>query len=120
MQRFRQQDFGPIYAKRKVMTAESNIPIYCLSYFTAKSGCTDELIAELMQLINPTRSEDGCLLYELAIDKTDPCFLIMIEKFISAEALAIHEAQPYVKNFVENVMDKLCENVAWHEAKVIS
>jgi len=102
------------------MTAERDIPIYCLSYFTAKPSRTDELIAALIQLINPTRSEDGCLLYELAIDKSNQCFLIMIEKFINAEALAIHEEQPYIKNFVENVMDKLCEKVAWHEANVIS
>ncbi|MCF2112277.1 hypothetical protein [Coxiella burnetii] len=36
------------------------------------------------------------------------------------EALAILEVQPYVKNFVENDMDKLCEKVTWHEVNVIA
>ncbi|WP_423063543.1 putative quinol monooxygenase [Candidiatus Paracoxiella cheracis] len=102
------------------MTAERDMPIYYLSYFTAKPNCTDELISALMKLINPTRSEDGCLLYELAIDKSNQRVLIMIEKFINAEALAIHAEQSYIKNFMENVMDKLCEKVAWHEVNLIS
>ncbi len=102
------------------MSDEEHRPIFCLSYFTAKPGCSDELITALTQLISPTRSEKGCLLYELARDKSNQDFLIMVEKFINAEALAIHEEQPYIKNFVENVMNKLCEKVTWHEANLIA
>ena len=98
------------------MKNTKNKSIYCLSYFRAKPGCVDELIKALSALLEPTRAEDGCLLYELAIDDTNPNFLIMVEKFIDKQALAFHEQQDYVKHFVEQFMGALCDKVTWHEA----
>lgn len=88
-----------------------NTPIFCLSYFTAYDGQLENLIEALSALIKPTNQEPGCLLYELAQDVHRPNFLIMVEKLTSKEALADHESQTYVKNFVENEMNVLCQEV---------
>ena len=94
-------------------------PILCLSYFTARDGQLENLIQALSSLIEPTRREPGCLQYELAQDVKQDNFLIMIEKFTSKQSLADHENQPYVKQFVDNEMNRLCSEVTWHEAHLI-
>ncbi len=102
------------------MSHQIDGPIYCLSYFLAKDGQVDELTTALKNLIPATQKEEGCLLYELAVDLSNANFLIMIEKFVNEKALAFHETQPYIRHFVEKVMNNLCEKVTWHEAKVIT
>ncbi len=93
--------------------------VICLSYFQAKPEYQKALISELLKLIEPTRKEPGCLLYELLIDNEDPNFLIMSEKFVDEEALASHEKQPYVIAFVEGPMAEMCEKVSWNVAREI-
>lgn len=93
--------------------------VVCVSYFQAKKEHQKELIAALLKLIEPTRAEPGCLQYELIIDKEDSNFLIMLEKFVSLEALAKHEEQPYIQEFVEKFMSQYCEKVTWNVGKEI-
>lgn len=93
--------------------------VVCLSYFQVKPQYKKALIDELFKLIEPTRGEPGCLLYELLIDNEDPNFLIMSEKFVSEEALAFHEKQSYVAAFVEGPMVEMCEKVSWNVAREI-
>lgn len=94
-------------------------PIYCFSYFLAKPGSRDELIKALTKLIEPTHHEPGCLQYELLADTENTHFLIMLEKFADQKALDLHEQQTYIKAFVENEMNLLCEHVSWNVAKQI-
>lgn len=101
------------------MLDQVNTEVYCFSYFVAKPIHRENLINALLALINPTRSETGCLQYELLIDNENPNFLIMLEKFTSQTALDEHEQQPYIKYFVENEMELYCEKVSWHLASVI-
>jgi quinol monooxygenase YgiN len=101
---------------QNMILAES---VVCLSYFLAKPQYKKALIAELFKLIAPTRSEKGCLAYELLIDNEDPHFLIMSEKFVDEEALAFHERQPYVVAFVEGPMAEMCQKVTWNVAREI-
>jgi quinol monooxygenase YgiN len=88
--------------------------VVCLSYFRAKPQYRDELIQALLNLIEPTRAEPGCLQYDLLLDKENPNFLIMAEKFDSQKALDDHEQQPYIKHFVEHFMSQYCEEVTWN------
>jgi quinol monooxygenase YgiN len=94
--------------------------IYCFSYFQAKDNYREQLITALQQLIAPTRLEEGCLEYELLTDINDPNLLIMFEKFVSPQALAEHEEQPYIKSFVASAMERFCEKVSWHEAREVT
>jgi quinol monooxygenase YgiN len=85
----------------------------------AKPGARDELIKALTKLVEPTRLEPGCLQYELLADTENTHFFIMLEKFADQKALELHEEQPYIKHFVENEMNLLCEQVSWNVAKQI-
>ncbi len=93
--------------------------ITCISYFHAKPEYRDVLIEALLSLVEPTRSESGCLQYELVLDNADPNFLIMVEKFVTQKALDEHEQQPYIVEFVETVMNQYCNKVTWHVGKEI-
>ena len=102
------------------MSKNTERPIICLSYFTAREDQLENLINALSALIEPTRRNKECLQYELVQDIKNPNLLIMIEKFTSQQALANHENQPHIKSFVENDMDRLCSEVTWHEAKEVT
>ena len=93
--------------------------ILCLSYFQAKPEHRNEFIQELLNLVEPTRSEPGCIHYELFLDNDDPNFLIMSEKFINQKALDEHEQKPYITRFVEGPMITYCEKVTWNVAREI-
>lgn len=94
-------------------------PVVCLSYFKAKPEHKDALIRELLKLIEPTRREPGCLVYELLIDEEDPNFLIMSEKFVNQEALDVHQKNSYIVQFVEGPMLQWCEKVTWNVGREI-
>ncbi len=101
------------------MSTDTQKPIFCFSYFTAKEDCLKELIDALTSLIEPTKAEAGCLQYDLVQDTKDPNFLIMVEKFSSKQALDEHVAQPYISHFVDNIMYQLCDKVVWNEAEYL-
>lgn len=93
--------------------------IHCFSYFLAKEECRAQLLTALQRLIPLTHQETHCLQYELLVDIDNPLYFIMVERFTSAAALAEHENQPYIKNFVDNEMDVYCEKVHWNVAQKI-
>lgn len=93
--------------------------VVCLSYFYAKPECRDQLITELLKIIPSTRAEPGCLQYELVLDKENPNFLFLVEKYVNQQSFDEHERQPYIKNFLENFMNKYCEKISWNEGREI-
>ena len=94
--------------------------ILCLSYFQAKPEYRDELIQELLDLVELTQKEQGCIHYELFVDNEDVNYLIISEKFINKKALDDHEKEPYIVRFVDGPMLKYCEKVSWNVAQEIS
>jgi len=47
-------------------------------------------------LLEPTHAEDGCLLYALHQDRSDPGRLIFVERWSSADALRAHAASAHI------------------------
>ena len=103
-----------LFGRFESMSFSLSRSVFCLSYFQALPKHRNELIHALLELVEPTRLEKGCLLYELVIDNEDPNLLIMAEKFTSAEALDRHEKEPHILAFVEGPMTDWCEKVSWH------
>ena len=54
--------------------------VVCVAEFHAKPGKTDELIAALHALMEPTHEEPGCMRYELNQRADDPRWVTFIEK----------------------------------------
>src|SRR3990167_11296039 len=92
---------------------------YCIEYFYAKPGCREKLITSLMKLIEPTKAEEKCLLYELLQDNNNPDLMILIVKFSNQQSMTHHEQRDFVKHFSENEMKKYCEKLVWNDAREI-
>jgi quinol monooxygenase YgiN len=74
-------------------------PIVLNVRFDAVSGREEDLARELRALLAPTRSEAGCLAYELYRDSEDPRRFMFHEKFASQAELDLHVNTPHFKKF---------------------
>lgn len=64
--------------------------------FRAAPGRREELRAELLALVGPTRAEDGCLRYDLHESTDDPDVFAFYEVWRDRAAHAAHDATPHV------------------------
>ena len=69
-------------------------------HIEAAAGQEDKLAEQLRALVAPTRSEPGCLAYELHRDTQNPAKFMFYERFRSQAALDEHLASTYFKKFV--------------------
>jgi quinol monooxygenase YgiN len=73
----------------------------------AKPGKEEALREALLNLIEPTRLEQGCLQYDLHQDNTEPGRFVFFEKWDSAEHLDLHLAKPHLEAFKARADDLL-------------
>jgi quinol monooxygenase YgiN len=78
---------------------------------TAKPGKRDELISKSQDLIKSTRSELGCISYNLYASTENEDALIMIEQYENKEALDAHMQADYFKAFCGATADILAEEM---------
>jgi quinol monooxygenase YgiN len=67
----------------------------------AKPGMQDQVKDVLLALIGPTRSEKGCVNYNLHQDCDDHSVFMFYENWATREALDEHLQTPYLKNLVD-------------------
>ena len=65
------------------------------AHITAKKGHERDLETVLLGLIEPTRAELGCILYELYRDEKEPARFTFLEKWESKAALDKHMASAH-------------------------
>jgi len=85
--------------------------------FTAKTDMIKKLMQELAILVPLTRQEPGCIEYKM-YKNLDQNKVLMVERFKNREALDLHLQAHYVRNFVDNMMPILVEEVSfgtWQE-----
>jgi quinol monooxygenase YgiN len=78
----------------------SDGPIILNVHMEAVAGREEDLARELQGLLAPTRTEAGCLTYELHRDPENPGKFMFYEKFKNQAALDEHVNAPYFKNFL--------------------
>lgn len=66
----------------------------------ARPGLEDEVRKTLMALVAPTRSEEGCINYDLHRAQDDPSLFLFHENWVSREALDTHLAKPYLQGLM--------------------
>jgi quinol monooxygenase YgiN len=71
----------------------------------AKPGKEAELRATLLELIGPTRREDGCVQYDLHVHSSDPGRFVFYENWTSQETLARHAVSAHIKLLGEKLVD---------------
>lgn len=72
-----------------------------MARITARPGNEARLRELTRPLIAATRSEAGCLRYDLLCADGDPCSLLMLEEWASHEALATHLESKHIGAFRE-------------------
>ena len=71
-------------------------PLAMIVEFLAAPGKRDELRAELLLLVAPTRAEDGCRQYDLHEDLSNPDRFAFYETWRDAAAHRAHDQTPHV------------------------
>jgi len=82
-----------------------------LARIKAKAGREEDVLREILSLIEPTRSEDGCINYDLHRAQDDPALFCLYENWRSRRDLDEHLATPYLQAFLGKAPDLLAEPV---------
>ena len=82
-----------------------------IATFKARPGREAELEAVLTALIEPTRAEEGCRLYELWRNRQDGCELTFVEEWTSDDALAAHAASDHIARARARYPELIAEEV---------
>ena len=71
-----------------------------------------ELVAQFVELCTTHAKrcldrEEGCILFDVSIADEDPNTVFLYEAYASEEALAHHNAQPYLQDFIKGFVPML-------------
>ena len=66
--------------------------------FKAKQGMEETVRQEIMALVEPTRSEPGCINYDLHQSVDDKSVFMLYENWVSKKDLDEHLEMPYLKD----------------------
>ena len=77
----------------------------------AKDGIEENVRKELMSLVPQTRSEEGCINYDLHQSVDEKALFMFYENWRSKEDLDKHLEMPYLKTFLEKADKILAEPV---------
>jgi quinol monooxygenase YgiN len=83
--------------------------ITVVARFKAGDGMEGRLGELLLTLIKPSRSDDGCINYDLHQSIKDPTVFIFYENWLSKEHLDKHSATPHIQAFRSKATDLLAE-----------
>jgi len=75
----------------------------------AKEGMEEKVKQEIMALVSPTRSEKGCINYDLHRSIENKSLFMLYENWVSKEDLDKHLSMPYMRAFMEKADRILAE-----------
>jgi quinol monooxygenase YgiN len=81
------------------------------AHIKAKKDLEENLKKELLTLIEPTRSETGCITYDLYPDQQNKSHFMFYESWENKSALEQHLQKPYIKSFMDKADELLAEPV---------
>ena len=89
----------------------ANKGVTVIARVRANEGKEEVVRQELTALIAPTRSEPGCVMYNLHQGADNKSLFMVYVSWSSKNALDDHLKKPYLKSFVEKAKDLLVEPV---------
>ena len=75
----------------------------------SRRGMEQTLREKLLALVEPTRTETGCITYDLYQSPDNKELFMFYECWESKDHLEKHLQKPYIKNFVESADELLAE-----------
>lgn len=85
--------------------------ITVMALVKAKDGMADIVKQELLQLVEHTRKESGCISYDLHQSKEITGHFMFYETWASKEALDKHLTMPYIQEIIKKSTEILKEPV---------
>ena len=77
--------------------------------FIAKDGCVEEMKALLKTMVQASKDEDGCLLYEIFQVKNETKKFVVIESWADEKALDGHKDSAHY-NYYKSNYEPFCAN----------
>jgi len=74
--------------------------IYLTAFVKSKPGNSEALKTQLLNLVANSTKEAACLQYDLHQSQEDPNVFIFHEEWESQAGLDLHNASPYITDFV--------------------
>ena len=74
-----------------------NTELFMCARFQAKPEHKDELRARLMEMVDLTHQEMGCLFYNLHVDSNYESIFYFLEGWRDQESLDFHNSTPYIR-----------------------
>jgi len=88
-----------------------NEEIFMCARFQAKEEKLVELRSRLLQMVEFTSQEEGCLFYNLHIDRNDPTVFYFLEGWKNSAALAFHDQTPYVQAIIQDAPELTTDGI---------
>lgn len=76
--------------------------IYVVATFHLHPGALEPFVGLAHAVIDASRREEGCIVYDLQASVTDPDRVVMVEKWESREALDRHFGSNHIANFTRS------------------
>ncbi len=92
--------------------------VFVTAHIKTKEGLEEKVGEVLAALIDPTRSEPGCIFYDLYRDPEDQALFMFFEGWKSEGDLDAHLQKPYIRAFIEKSGELLAEPLkvsAWEK-----
>lgn len=86
--------------------------------FDIKPDYLNQAKTELLKILEPTRKEEGCLLYELHQDLDNPNVLMFYEIWETKEAWKKHDLMPHINQFRKATKDCF-ESISVNKLRII-
>ena len=87
----------------------STKPVRVVARIKAKRDRIARVREVLVSLLEPTRGESGCVVYELLQNDADPADFTFVEEWSTGQALEAHFASPHFEQASAALADLLAE-----------
>jgi len=91
-----------------------------IAQIKTKEGMEEKVCAELINLVAPTRSEEGCIVYDFYQSADSKSLFMFYECWKSKKDLDEHLQRPHIKAFVERAGKMLAEPMSVSLWKILS
>lgn len=81
----------------------SSLSIRVVARLIALPEKVEELKAVLINLVEPTRKETGCIQYDLCQNQDDPTDFTFVEEWTTKEALETHLANDHIQLAIQQI-----------------
>lgn len=86
--------------------------------FEVNENKLKEFITEIKKILEPTRNEEGCILYELHQDLHNPNILMFYEIWETVDHWKAHDKQPHIETFRRNTAG-FAKNVEFNKLTIL-